>query len=480
MSELEMLKRLPQNIEAEQALLSAILLNNRIYERVSDFLRAHDFAETAHQKIYDACELLISKGHLADPITLKNYFEQSGTLDDVGGFEYLAKIADSGLSAVNAVEYARLIHDRSIRRNLIDIGQEIVAEAYTPDLEKPATSQIETAEQKLFELATRGETEARLEDFKSSLQKSLEMTEYALKMDGNLSGLSTGFYGLDKKLGGLHGSDLIILAARPAMGKSTLAFNIAFNAANEVLNDRCPSKLKGPVVFFSLEMSSDQISSRILASTTDISASRMRTGDINENEFSKLTQHARAIGEVPLFIDDTAGISVPAIRTRARRLKRTHGGLGLIIIDYLQLLSPAGGGHKQENRVQELSEMTRGLKLLAKELEVPVIALSQLNRGVEQRTDKHPMLSDLRESGSIEQDADMVMFIYREEYYLQRQMEENPDMNISINWDAIRNKAEVVIAKQRHGPTGTVKLGFRGEFSRFENLEEIPDSDEIN
>ncbi len=472
----QMIQNLPQNIEAEQALISSILMNNRVYERVSDFLRAKDFAERSHEKIYEALELLISKGHLADPITLKNYFEQSGTLDEVGGFEYLAKISDAGISAVNAVEYGRLIHDRSLRRKLIDVGQGIVSDAYTPSLDSPATKQIEVAEQKLFDLATTGEIETRMEALNTSLKKSIKLTEYAYKMDGNISGVSSGFKDLDNKIGGFHPSDLIILAARPGMGKTNLAMNWAFNVANEVINGRVPDHMKGPVVFFSLEMSSDQLASRVLSSQTDISASHMRTGNISEQDFSKLSQYSRALSEIPLYIDDTAGISVPAIRTRARRLKRQNNGLSMIVIDYIQLLSPPGGGRNSDNRVQELSEMTRGLKLLAKELEVPVVALSQLNRAVESRTDKRPMLSDLRESGSIEQDADMVMFVYREEYYREKDIRENSGANSSENLDRLKNRAELIISKQRHGPTGTIPLAFFGEFSKFTDLYEVDNS----
>ncbi len=468
----QMIQNLPQNIEAEQALISSILMNNRVYERVSDFLRAKDFAERSHEKIYEALELLISKGHLADPITLKNYFEQSGTLDEVGGFEYLAKISDAGISAVNAVEYGRLIHDRSLRRKLIDVGQGIVADAYTPSLDSPATKQIEVAEQKLFDLATTGEIETRMEALNTSLKKSIKLTEYAYKMDGNISGVSSGFKDLDNKIGGFHPSDLIILAARPGMGKTNLAMNWAFNVANEVINGRVPDHMKGPVVFFSLEMSSDQLAARILSSQTDISSAHMRTGNISEQDFSKLSQYSRALSETPLYIDDTAGISVPAIRTRARRLKRQNNGLSMIVIDYIQLLSPPGGGRNSDNRVQELSEMTRGLKLLAKELEVPVVALSQLNRAVESRTDKRPMLSDLRESGSIEQDADMVMFVYREEYYREKDIRENSGASSSENLDRLKNRAELIISKQRHGPTGTIPLAFFGEFSKFTDLYE--------
>jgi len=468
----KILQNLPQNIEAEQSLLSSILMNNRVYERISDFLRAEDFAEKSHQTIYSACELLISKGHLADPITLKNYFETTGTLDEVGGFEYLAKISDAGLSAVNSVEYARLIHDRSLRRKLIDVGQGIVADAYTPSLDTPATTQIEVAEQKLFELATIGETENRMETLSASLKKSISHAERAYKMDGNISGVSTGFKDLDNKIGGFHASDLVILAARPGMGKTNLAINWAFNVANEVVNDRAPKELNGPAIFFSLEMSSDQLAARILASQTDISSTNMRNGNITEQDFSKLSQYSRALSEIPLFIDDTAGISVPAIRTRARRLKRQHNGLSLIVLDYIQLLSPPGGGRNSDNRVQEVSQMTRGLKLLAKELEVPVIALSQLNRSVESRTDKTPMLSDLRESGSIEQDADMVMFIYREEYYDKKNKMEIKDGKQEANPDRFKNRADLVIAKQRHGPTDTIPLAFFGEFSKFTDLYE--------
>lgn len=468
-------ENLPQNIEAEQALLSAILINNRAYEKVSEILFPHHFADSANSKIYQACIRLIERGHLADPITLKNFLQQDGELTAIGGDEYLNNLINASVSLINVEDYAKLIRDRALRRHLIDIGQNMIETAYKDDLETSAFDQIETSEQKLFDLATVGQSESGFSSFASALNQAIENTEFAYKSDGHLSGISSGYKDLDNMMGGLHSSDLIIVAGRPGMGKTNVALNLAFNAANELLHGRAPATFKGPVAFFSLEMSSDQLAARILSSQAEISAHKMRTGNITEEEFDRLTEFAKALDTVPLYIDDTPGISVPAIRTRARRLKRSNDGLGLIVIDYLQLLSPPGGG-KTENRVQELSQMTRHLKIMAKELNVPVIALSQLSRQVEQREDKKPQLSDLRESGSIEQDADIVMFIYREFYYYQRKEPSDPNSQEYRDWaeraQRIKNKAELLIEKQRHGPTGKVSLFFNPEFFKFSDYYE--------
>ncbi len=464
----DFLKEVPKHYEAEQALLGAILVNNRAFEKVSDFLLESHFSDDTHRKIYKECFRLISEGKLADPLTLKIRFEQLNQLGDIGGFDYLVKLAGVGISAVNAGDYGRLIFDAAIRRNLIDIGQEITKDAFDHVNGVPGTEQIEVAEQRLFDLATTGESQGDLVQLKSPLNVALEKIEYAYKKDGSTTGISTGITAVDNATGGMHPSDLVIVAARPGMGKTNLALSFAINAANEVLNKRAPHFLTGPVAFFSLEMSQDQLAMRLLSSQAEISGDKMRKGNVNEDEISKLSQYAIAMANLPIYIDDTPGISVPAIRTRARRLK-SRQGLSMIIIDYIQLLSSPGGA--KDNRVQEVSEITRGLKLLAKDLQVPVIALSQLNRSVEQRTDKRPLLADLRESGSIEQDADMVMFVYREVYYLKNNPPSTDDPEKFAKWhervQKLENKAELIIGKQRHGPTGTVDMAFIGEYSKF-------------
>lgn len=471
----DFLRRPPSSVEAEQALLSAIITNNKALEKVSEFLRNEHFIEKAHQIIYDACVKLIEKGHLADIITLKNYLSQSGELEAIGGVDYLTSLANNAVSIINAGDYGKLIYDCAIKRNLINIGTDIVNSAFGGESEEEtsANSQIQVAEQKLYDLATSGYTEGGLQNFEESLRSSLHIIEKAYQSDGSISGMSTGIDNLDKKLGGLHPSDLMIVAGRPGMGKTAFAVNLAFNVANEVLNKRGPENLQGPVAFFSLEMSADQLASRILSFSAEVSAHKMRTGNITEEEFNRIAEHSRALATVPIFIDDTPDLTVSAIRTRCRRLKRQHGGLSLIVIDYIQLLN-SPGGKKSENRVQEISEMTRGLKILAKELDVPVIALSQLSRSVEARDDKKPLLSDLRESGSIEQDADVVLFVYRESYYYERQEPENENSEEYLKWKAklerIKNMAEIIIAKQRHGPTGSVDVAFVGEYFKFGNF----------
>ena len=368
-----------------------------------------------------------------------------------------------------------------MRRELINLGQSITDAAFVEDLDNPVSAQIETAEQKLFEMASSGVSEREVSSIATALQSALQEAEIAYKADGKLSGLTTGLNALDKSISGLHHSDLIIIAGRPAMGKTTLAMNIAFNAANAILYGRANEKYKGAVAFFSLEMSASQLAARVLSSQSKIPASAMREGSLTDEDFLKMSQYSSAIGKVPLYIDDTPGMSVPMIRTRARRLARKCGGIALIVIDYLQLMT-SPGGRRNDNRVQEISEITRGLKMLAKELDVPVIALSQLSRSVESRDDKRPQLADLRESGSIEQDADIVMFTYREEYYLENR---DPSQRISGNTndkiiesyqkrlERARGKADVIIGKNRHGRPETVRLAFFGDYSLFDNLDEM-------
>ncbi|MBF0561183.1 MAG: replicative DNA helicase [Alphaproteobacteria bacterium] len=467
----------PHNLEAEQALLGALMMNNRSYEKVAEFLRPEHFVSAVHRRIYDICRRLIERGQQADPITVKNYLETDGSLGDVGGIGYLLELINPGAGIVNVGDYGRLIHNLHLRRELIAIGEEVVVEAFEPSVDIDATQQIESAEQKLYDLATTGSFEGGFQGFNTALKAAIDATEAAHKRDGRLSGVTTGFIDLNHKLGGLHSSDLIIIAARPAMGKTALVTNIAFNAAYERMNRG--AEFGANVAFFSLEMSADQLASRVLSTTTHISSHKMRTGALGEDEFHRLVGACQTLDKIPLFIDDSPGLTISAIRTRSRRLKRQHG-LDLIVIDYLQLIgSPLG--KRNENRVQELSEITRGLKILAKELKVPVIALSQLSRAVESRDDKRPLLSDLRESGSIEQDADVVMFIYRAEYYLERaeppeKVGESDDKHAERKrrWEeqveTARNKAEVIIAKQRHGPTGIVEMYFSGEFTEFKDF----------
>ncbi len=481
----------PHNYEAEQALLGAVLLNNRAYERVSEFLRAEHFADPTHGRIYTACGKLIERGQIANPVTLKTYFENDGGLAEIGGTQYLAQLANAVVSIINAEDYGKLIHDLHLRRELIALGQDMVNDAFEVQIDRPAMDQIGTSEAKLYELATTGETEGGFVAFGTVLVETIRQAESAHKRQGKLSGVPTGLIDMDSRLGGLHPSDLLILAGRPSMGKTSLATNIAFNAAKAYKEetDAVGNKkaVDGAVVaFFSLEMSSEQLAGRILAEQAEISSHKIRQGEMTNEEFERLVIAAQQLNTLPLYIDDTPALSISAVRTRSRRLKRQHG-LGLVVVDYLQLLR--GSASHAESRVQEVSEITRGLKALAKELDVPVIALSQLSRAVEQREDKRPQLSDLRESGSIEQDADVVMFVYREQYYLERaepgRRPEESEEKFNERYDSwhkrlleVVNTAEVIIAKQRHGPVGTVRLSFQGEFTKFGNLDTHHHDDE--
>lgn len=474
----------PHNIEAEQALLGAILVNNQAYHRVAEFLRGEHFAEGVHGRIFEAIGKLIERGQIANPVTLKNLFDQDGALQEIGGAQYLARLAASVVTIINAGDYGHTIHDLYLRRQLINLGEDVVNEAFAHDLERDARIQIELAEKRLFDLATTGQYEGGFRPFDEALADAIMMADAAFKRSGRTTGVATGFTDLDKLLGGLHPSDLVILAGRPSMGKTALATNIAFYAAKHYRELRTADGRKkaedGAVVgFFSLEMSSEQLATRILSEESTVPSDKIRRGDVSNEDFDKFVQASQQLANVPLYIDDTPALSIAALRTRARRLQRQRG-LDLVIIDYLQLLRGSGEGTAGENRVQEISEITRGLKALAKELEVPVLALSQLSRAVEQREDKRPQLSDLRESGSIEQDADVVMFVYREEYYLSRsEPTQRPEESIEKfgdrhdRWkercDQVYGLADVMIAKQRHGPIGKATLRFDGQTTRFEN-----------
>ncbi len=465
----------PANLEAEQALLGATLINNRAFEQVSDFLKPEHFGNKAHGRIFEAIGQQIERGQEANPTTLRFYFENDEELSDLGGHTYLARLATNAVTIINARHYGQTIHDLFLRRQLIDLGEDTVNEAFAPEIDDSALDQIERAEQRLYELATIGDYQGGFIEFPAVLTAAIEMAEAAYKRDGKLTGVSTGLTDLDDLLGGLHKSDLIILAGRPSMGKTALATNIAFHAAKNLLresDEQGKSKVvNGAVVgFFSLEMSSEQLATRILAEESGVASDLIRRGKMGNSEFEKIVRASHELQRAPLFIDDTPALTVSALRTRARRLKRQQD-LGLIVVDYLQLLS--GSYARQDNRVQEISEITRGLKTLAKELSVPVLALSQLSRQVEQRDDKRPQLSDLRESGAIEQDADVVMFIFREEYYLARRepRENTPEHQVwQEEMDQIHNIAEVIVAKQRHGPAGKTILQFNALLTKFSNL----------
>ncbi|MDD3669368.1 MAG: replicative DNA helicase [Alphaproteobacteria bacterium] len=469
----------PYNVEAEQALLGAILLDNQSLEKVSEFLKPDHFSNPAHGQIYEACRTYIEQGRIADPTTIKPLFAKNEELKNVGGAEYLTRLAAAASPGLNVGDYGRLILDRYIRRQLIHVGNDIVNDAFDIKLDSEAIAQIEEAEKKLYEIANEGEADGGPKPLRDALLESLTLVEKAKKNPTGVSGVSTGLADIDKLLGGLHNSDLIILAGRPAMGKTALATTIAFNAAQKFADAHAQGDPKKSVAFFSLEMSAEQLATRILSAKTEISSHHMRLGKIDDSQFDELAAGVDLLNKIPLYVDDTPGITVTGIKNRARRLARDKAkGLGLIVVDYLQLVT-AGG--RNENRVQELSEMTRALKIMAKELNVPVIVLSQLSRMVEQRENKHPQLSDLRESGSIEQDADIVMFVYREVYYLKQEEpvqrpNETADKFIlrKAEWEKrkleMENIAEAVVAKQRHGPTGIVRLFFKGEYGRFTDL----------
>ena len=467
----------PQSQEAEQALLGALLYDNEVYHRISGIVQAKHFYNPIHLRIFDSIAILIERGNLADAIVLKNRFSQDETLVDIGGVEYLALLLDNAPPGSTAPEYAKLVFDLAMRRELIRLGEEIKAEATDPDSDADAQDQITKAESQLYNLAEIGGTQSGFVSFENALIKSIEMAGAAFSRDGHLSGTSTGLIDLDRQLGGMHRSDLIILAGRPSMGKTSLATNIAFNIAKKFKRERDDNGIEkttegGVVGFFSLEMSSEQLATRLLAEHSQVPSHKIRRGDITAEQYEHIRDSAEEINRIPLHIDDTGGISIGALSARARRLKRMVG-LDMIVVDYLQLLTGGAGMNSSTNRVQEVSMITQGLKALAKELDIPVLALAQLSRQVEQRDDKRPQLSDLRESGSIEQDADVVMFVYREEYYVARS-EPSEGTEEHLKWqedmEQLHGKAEVIIGKQRHGPIGTVKLSFNPDLTKFGNL----------
>lgn len=465
-------RQMPHNSEAERDLLGALLINNDIMTQVGDFLIAEHFYEPVHQRIFGAIQKFYDRGQIATPVTLKQYFDQDEALSDIGGAQYLVKLAAGASAIINAGDYGRAIYDMALKRSLITIGEDMVNEAYAADIDRTASSQIETTEQKLFTLSTEGAVSRGFEALRVGVTEAIKSAELAFKSDSSVVGLTSGLTDLDRLLGGFQNSDLVILAGRPSMGKTALATNIAYNAAKYIHQEQQENGgEKGAVGFFSLEMSAEQLAARLIASAASVSSSAMKKGELGNDEFAQLVQASTEVANMPFFIDDTPALSISAVRTRARRLKRMHN-LSLLIVDYLQLLRGSTAA-SQSNRVQEISEITQGLKAIAKELNIPVIALSQLSRAVEQREDKRPQLSDLRESGSIEQDADVVMFVFREEYYISRMMPQEDSPNFA-EWQAkmerVYGTGEVIIAKQRHGPIGNVKLAFTDKFTRFSDL----------
>ena len=465
----------PHNIEAEQALLGAILVNNEAFYRVSDFLAPEHFYEPVHREIYEIVGKIIRAGKAATPITVKTYLPDQLTAD-VTLQQYLARLVAEATTVINSADYGQTIYDAAIRRALIQIGEGMTSLAYEADVEMTAPKQIEEAEKSLFDLAEKGRYDGGFQPFNEALTEAIKMAGEAYQRDGRLSGIATGLTDLDQRMGGLQKSDLIIIAGRPGMAKTSLATTIGFHVARNWKGEITPDGHRkttdgGQVAFFSLEMSAEQLATRILSAQAEISSADIRRGKIHESQFSRLVDVSNMLSTVPLYIDDTGGLSISQLTARARRLKRQKG-LDLIIIDYIPLLS-GSSKRANENRVQEITEITTGLKALAKELDVPIIALSQLSRQVESRDDKRPQLSDLRESGSIEQDADVVTFIYREEYYLKNK-EPKPGTPEHVKWqeemESVIGRAEVIIGKQRHGPTGTVQLSFEGIYTRFGNL----------
>jgi replicative DNA helicase len=465
----------PHNIEAEQGLLGAILVNNDAFYRVSDFLEPKHFFEPIHQTIYETAGSLIRMGKVATPVTLKTFLPADIDLGGLTVGQYLARLAAEATTIINAQDYGRTVYDLSLRRDLIQIGEDMVNVAYEAPVDFAPRVQIEDAERKLYELAETGRYDGGFQKFSQALTTAVDMAANAYKRDGKLSGISTGLRDLDTKMGGLQQSDLIIVAGRPGMGKTSLATNIAYNVAKayvpEVQADGTNKAANGGIVgFFSCEMSGEQLATRIIAERTGIPSSHIRRGGITESDFEKIRDYSIELQSLPFYIDETGGLSIAQLMARARRLKRQKG-LDLIVIDYIQLLQ--GSSKKSDNRVQEITEITTSLKALAKELNVPVIALSQLSRQVESRDDKRPQLSDLRESGSIEQDADVVIFVYREEYYLGNKEPRagTPEYEKwQLDMSLVHGKAEVIIGKQRHGPTGTVELHFDASVTRFGDL----------
>jgi len=457
--------QIPKNIEAEQTILGSILANNELYDEITDQIDGGYFFDPVHQKIYKIISNLISKGLLANPITIKNFFNSNEELVEIGGIDYLLKLTKVSTTKNQIKYYSQLLSDLYIRRQLINISEETLEESKNKELEITGTNILENTERKLFEVAEKGNFQKSFVTFKDALKETIDMATAAYKNDQGIVGVPSGLTDLDDRLGGLHKQDLIIVAGRPSMGKTALATNIAFYAAQNI---QAKNKYSS-VAFFSLEMSSEQLSTRILSEQSRIKSNDIRRGKINQEDFEKFIEASKNLENLPLHIDDTPAISIAAVSNRARRLKRKQG-LDLIVIDYIQLMKSSG--YKNEGRVIEIAQITQGLKALAKELDVPVLALSQLSRQVEQRDDKKPQLSDLRESGSIEQDADVVMFVFREQYYLEKQ---EPKLGTAehVEWqekmNQVHNQAEIIIGKQRHGPTGLIKLEFESAFTKFKD-----------
>ncbi len=458
-------KELPNNIEAEQAVIGSILVSNELFDEINTIISSVNFYDPMHQKIFNSIESLIYKGMLANPITLKNYFKNEK--DDLDIPEYLIKITKFSTSTRQAIEYSKIIYDMFVRRELIKISEQTIDTAKQNHLDTNGQNIIENSEKLLFDLAENGSFNSSLVKFDEAMKQTIEMASAAYKNEEGIVGVPTGLRDLDDRLGGLHQSDLIIIAGRPSMGKTALATNIAFNAAQKLLENG----KKSSIAFFSLEMSSEQLSTRILAEQSRIKSNDIRRGRISNDQFDKFIETSKNISELPLYIDETPAINIAAMSNRARRIKRLFG-LDMIVVDYIQLMK--GTFNNKDGRVQEISEITQGLKAIAKELSVPVLALSQLSRAVEQRDDKKPQLSDLRESGSIEQDADVVMFVYREAYYLERK-EPRPATVEHAEWQAkmneVSNLAEIIISKQRHGPTGNIMLEFEAMFTKFKDTQ---------
>ena len=464
---------MPHSIEAEQQLLGAILTNNDVYDRIASIIGPQHFYDPVHARIFDVASARIAKNNLASPVTLKAFLEDDEGLKELGGPAYLTRLAGAAISAFAVRDYAQMIYDLAIRRELIGLGQEIAGKAASVDVDSEPKDQIVEAEQRLYNLAEQGQADSGFQSFLKAVTDAVNVANAAYMREGGLAGIATDLIDMDKMLGGLHKSDLLILAGRPSMGKTSLATNIAFNVAKAYKRGTLPDGSEGAtdggvVGFFSLEMSAEQLAGRILAEASEISSHKIRQGDMDEAEFRRFVDAAKELEACPLFIDDTAAIPISQLAARARRLKRTHG-LDLLIVDYLQLVRGMS-----DNRVQEIGEISMGLKAIAKELNIPVIALSQLSRQVESRDDKRPQLSDLRESGSIEQDADVVMFVFREEYYVEREKPSDEKLDEVAEWQErmsrLHGKAEVIIGKQRHGPIGTVELSFEAQFTRFGNL----------
>lgn len=474
-AQIDAAETMPHSIEAEQQLLGAILTNNDVYDRVAAIIRSDHFYDPVHARIFDIAAARIAKNNLASPVTLKAFMEDDEGLKELGGAAYLARLAANAVASFAVRDYAQMIYDLAVRRDLIRLGHDISAKAAKVDVLSEPREQIVEAEQALYKLAEQGQTESGFQSFLKAVTDAVNVANAAYQREGGLAGISTGLADMDRKLGGLHKSDLLILAGRPSMGKTSLATNIAFNIAKAYRKglrpDGTEGTIQGGVVgFYSLEMSAEQLAARILSEAAEVPSEQIRRGDMTEQEFRRFVEAAKSLEACPLYIDDTPALPISQLAARARRLKRTHG-LDVLIIDYLQLVRPASA---KDSRVNEVSEITQGMKAIAKELDIPVIALSQLSRQVESREDKRPQLSDLRESGSIEQDADVVMFVFREEYYKEREKPGEHDLEKMALWqeemERLHGKAAVIIGKQRHGPIGTVELSFEGRFTRFGNL----------